>query len=321
VHALGTGSGGYGYSSKLLPWLRVNGSDYDCVVANGLWQYTSFAAWRRFARSETPYFVFPHGMLDPWFKRTYPLKHLKKWLYWPWAEYRVLRDARAVIFTSKEECRLARESFSLYRCREAICPLGVEGPTSGSAEEFLTRYPEFRGKQILLFLGRLHPKKGCDLLIDAFSKAAPNDNSSVLVMAGPDQWGGELKEQAAQSGRTVAFTGMLEGSMKWSALKAAEAFVLPSHQENFGLAVAEALACNVPVLISNRVNIWREAQEDGAGFVEGDDAAGTERLIRRWFDTSASERTLMRQRAGECFQRRFEIHHAAASLLQILQER
>ena len=84
----------------MLPWLRIHGGDYDRVIANGMWQYPSFAVWRHFAGSVTPYYVFPHGMLDPWFKRTYPIKHLKKWLYWPWAEYRILRDAAAVIFTS-----------------------------------------------------------------------------------------------------------------------------------------------------------------------------------------------------------------------------
>ncbi|MDQ6913205.1 MAG: glycosyltransferase [Verrucomicrobiota bacterium] len=313
THSLGEGREGYGYSSKLIPWLREHGGAFDRVIVNGLWQYHSLAAWRRFAGSDTPYFVFPHGMLDPWFKRTYPLKHLKKWLYWPWAEYRVLRDARAVIFTSEEERRQARQSFWLYRCRETISPLGVEVPSDSSADEFLTRFPEVRGKQIVLFLGRLHVKKGCDLLIDAFTKFAPNE--STLVMAGPDQWNGELQRRA---GRNVLFTGMLEGSLKWSAFRAAEVFALPSHQENFALAVAEALACHLPVLISNRVNIWREVLEDGAGFVEDDNAAGVERLARRWFATSPEERAAMRQRAGDCFRKRFEIDHAARLLLKIL---
>ena len=316
VYALGRGAAGYGHSAQLLPWLRENGGAFDRVIVNGMWQYPSFAAWRRYAGSPIPYHVFPHGMLDPWFKRTYPLKHLKKWLYWPWAEYRVLRDARAVIFTSEEERRQARESFWLYRTREVVCPLGVETPPAGSADEFLAHYPQLRGKRLILFLGRLHPKKGCDLLLDAFAKTAP-DESFALVMAGPDQWNGELQRRA---GSRVIFTGMLEGSMKWSALRGAEVFILPSHQENFGLSVAEALACNLPVLISNRVNIWREVEADGAGLVENDDAAGTERLLERWFQASNAERAQMQQRAGECFRRRFEIKHAAASLLNILRD-
>lgn len=113
IHPLGRGRTSYCYSPKLLPWLREHGDNYDCVIVNGLWQYLSFATWRRYAGSPIPYYVFPHGMLDPWFKRTYPLKHLKKWCYWPWAEYRVLRDARAVIFTSEQERTEARESLSL----------------------------------------------------------------------------------------------------------------------------------------------------------------------------------------------------------------
>ncbi|HEY2255841.1 MAG TPA: glycosyltransferase, partial [Variovorax sp.] len=100
VRALGPSRGSYGYNPKAVDWLREHAGNYDAVIVNGLWQFTGLAAWRALARSATPYFVYTHGMLDPWFKRRYPLKHLKKWLYWPWAEYRVLRDAKAVLFTS-----------------------------------------------------------------------------------------------------------------------------------------------------------------------------------------------------------------------------
>ena len=322
VHALGTGRPGYGYAPGLLPWLLTQGSMFDRVIVNGMWQYPGFAAWRAFAGSRTPYFVFPHGMLDPWFKRTYPLKHFKKWLYWPWGEYRVLRDARAVIFTSEEEQRQARESFWLYRSREKISVLGVKAPPVVDSEKFLSRFPELRGKRLILFLGRLHPKKGCDLLIDAFATSAPQDLSVALVLAGPDQigWTNELRARAEKAGKAayIFFTGMLEGEMKWAALRAAEVFVLPSHQENFGLSVAEALACDLPVLISNRINIWREVEEADAGFVEPDDLPGTERLLARWFATVQSDREVMRQRAGDCFRKHFQIERAAASLLKIL---
>jgi len=323
VHSVGTGRGGYGYARSLLPWLRKYGGNFDRVIVNGLWQYSSFAAWRRYAGSEIPYYVFPHGMLDPWFKRTYPFKHLKKWLYWPWGEFRVLRDARAVIFTSEEERRQARESFWLYHCREKISPLGVEASEVVSSEEFFARFPDLREKRFMLFLGRLHPKKGCDLLIDAFARVAPNDPSLALVLAGPDQtaWQSELRSRASQTGvgERVHFTGMLEGSLKWAALKAAEVFVLPSHQENFALSVAEALASEVPVLVSDRVNIWREIDADKAGYVEHDDLAGTERLLERWMATSPEARKTMRANARRCFEQRFEIYRAAETLLRILE--
>jgi glycosyltransferase involved in cell wall biosynthesis len=325
VNALGSGLTSYRYSRALLPWFRQHGGDYDRVIVNGLWQYLSFAAWRRYAGSSIPYYVFPHGMLDPWFKETFPLKHLKKWLYWPWAEYRVLRDAAAAIFTSEEERLQARRSFWLYRAREKVSPLGVEAsPISPNAKsEFLSRYPQLQNTRNFLFLSRLHPKKGCDILLDAFARIQSNDPVS-LIMAGPDQigWESDLRCQVARLNLTnrVVFTGMLQGAMKQGVLASADAFVLPSHQENFGISVVEALAAGVPVLISNRVNIWREIDADRAGYVESDDLAGTARLLQRWIDTPTAERETMRQNARNCFEQRFEIDRAVDSLLQVLDE-
>jgi glycosyltransferase involved in cell wall biosynthesis len=325
LHALGSGATSYRYSHALLPWLREHGGDYDRVIVNGIWQYLSFAAWRRYAGSSIPYYVFPHGMLDPWFKRTFPLKHLKKWLYWPWAEYRVLRDATAVIFTSEEEHLQARKSFWLYRARQKVSSLGVEAPPilPNAKSEFVSRYPQLQHTRNFLFLGRLHPKKGCNILLDAFAQLNSHEPTS-LIMAGPDQigWEDELRRQAARLNVTnrVVFTGMLQGAMKQGAFASADAFILPSHQENFGISVVAAFAAGVPVLISNRVNIWREIDSDRAGYAESDDLAGTTRLLQGWIDTPPPERETMRQNARNCFAQRFEIDRAVDSLLQVMNE-
>jgi glycosyltransferase involved in cell wall biosynthesis len=327
VHTLGPGLTRYRYSKSLLPWLREHGRDYDSVIVHGLWQYLSLAAWRFFRSTSIPYYVFPHGMLDPWFKKTYPIKHLKKWLYWPWAEYRVLRDATAVIFTSEEEQVQARESFWLYRCREKVSPLGVESPPPiplQAKERFLASYPQLRETRVLLFLGRLHPKKGCDILIEALPRHSDSALPLSLVLAGPDQvgWEKDLRTRVAQLDMAprIVFTGMLQGEMKQGALASADAFILPSHQENFGMSVVEALAVGLPVLISERVNIWREIDADRAGYVESDDLPGTTRLIERWIQTSPAARETMRANAHQCFTRRFEINRAVDSLLQVLTE-
>jgi glycosyltransferase involved in cell wall biosynthesis len=330
VHAVGSGRGGYGYSPRFTRWIKDRHREYDAVIVHGLWQYSSFGVWRALHGTTTPYFVFPHGMLDPWFRRTYPLKHLKKLLYWPWAEYRVLRDARAVLFTSEEEQRLARESFSLYHCNEVVVNYGTAAPDVDLAkarEDFFTKFPALRGKRFLLFLGRLHEKKGCDLLIEAFALARNclPDRRLHLVMAGPsadDAYLTYLKRLAVEVLRNgempLTFTGMLSGNLKWGAFAAADAFVLPSHQENFGIAVVEALACATPVLISNKINIWREIVNDGAGFADNDHAAGVVRLLQRWIDTPAAEREQMRINARRCFENRFEINRAVDSLLRVL---
>jgi glycosyltransferase involved in cell wall biosynthesis len=327
VHAMGHGLTNYGYSPALDRWLELNGQNYDCVIVNGVWQYPGFAVWRRFNRSSTPYYVFPHGMLDTWFKRTYPLKHIKKWLYWPWAEYRVLRDATVVIYTSDQERLEARQSFWLYNAREKVSSLGVEAPAAGDSNAkqlFLENFPALRDTRPLLFLGRLHPKKGCDLAIAAVAMVAQQAPDLRLIMAGPDQigWQKELETTAQKLGlgSRVVFTGMLDGELKRGALMAADAFILPSHQENFGMAVVEALSFGVPVLISNRINTAAEIEKDRAAYVASDDLPGTTSLIERWCNTPGTEKELMRQNAKQCFANRFEINRAVDSLLEILSE-
>lgn len=325
VHALGPSYTHYRYSPRLLPWLRKNADRFDIIIVNGIWQYGGFAVWRALYRTRKPYFVFTHGMLDPWFKRTYPLKHAKKWLYWPWGEYRVLRDAAAVLFTCEEERLQARESFWLYRCNEAVVSYGTAVPDGDPAiqrDQFLMRYPELHGKRIILYLSRIHPKKGCDLLIEGIADSLIRDPALHLVMAGPDQAAmtNGLQALAKSLGieARITWTGMLGGDLKWGAYRAAEAFILPSHQENFGIVVSEAMACGTPVLISDKVNIWREVVADGAGLVAKDTVGGTRSLLGKWLALDQAERTAMGVRARKSFENRFEIHRAAWSLLDAI---
>ncbi len=326
VETLGPGRGGvYQYAPALSQRLRARREEFDCVLSHGLWQHHGLATWHAWRGAKTPRFVFAHGMLDPWFKRTYPRKHLKKWLYWPWAEYRLLRSARAVFFTCEEERRLARESFWLYRTNEAVNPLGIQEPPGDAARQkaaFLEKFPDLRGKRLLLFLGRLVTKKGCDLLLRAFANLPDRPADAVLVMAGPDDeidpaFTKSLRESTGQHAG-FCWPGMLSGDLKWGAIHAAEAFILPSHQENFGLAVVEALACGKPVLISDKVNIWREIEADAAGLVADDTAAGIETLLARWFSLSDDGRAAMNRQARVSFETRYQIDHATAGLVEQL---
>ncbi|RYF35162.1 MAG: glycosyltransferase [Comamonadaceae bacterium] len=327
VHAIGPSRGTYAYNAALVPWLRQNAMRFDAVIVNGLWQFPGLATLTalRDGDGQPPYYVFPHGMLDPWFKHRYPLKHLKKWLYWPWAEYRVLRSAASVLFTCEEERLLARKSFWLYRCREAVVSYGTSAPPTDAArlsERFLAAHPALRGKRIVLFLGRIHEKKGCDLLVDAFAHVARRAPDVQLVMAGPDQegWVAELQARALALGVAdrITWPGMLSGDLKWGAFYAAEVFCLPSHQENFGIAVAEALACGRPVLISDKVNIWREVEQDSAGFIETDSPEGTQRVLQRWLDATPTELTTMRAAALRCFHDRFRIERVAENVVRVI---
>ncbi|MCT0208298.1 glycosyltransferase [Synechococcus sp. CS-1332] len=323
---LGPVHGLYGYRRGLPSRIRALAQGHDAVIVHGVWQYHAFATWRALHGTGIPYFVYPHGMLDPWFKHTYPLKHLKKWAYWPWGEYRVLRDARAVLFTCEQERLLARQSFWLYRARERVVGYGTSSPPGEADAQrrlFLEAHPHLQGKRLLLFLSRLHPKKGVDLLIEAFAGVAASDPRLHLVIAGPDQmgWQADLQRYAAQLGIADRLTwpGMLSGDLKWGAFRSAELFCLPSHQENFGIVVAEAMGCGLPVAIAHPVNISSEVEKAGAGLVHSDTIAGTTAALGQWLAMPAAEQARMGERGAQLFRDRFDFASVARNLLPVLE--
>ncbi len=319
IFAFGPAFSGYGYTPRYIPWLRANRHNYDAVVVHGLWQYPGFATWVALHKSEKPYVVFAHGMLDPWFKTAYPVKHVKKSIYWALAEHRVLKDAKAVLFTSEQEVESASGIFQPYNLKEFVVGLGASRPAStkeSAQEAFFFKYPQLRSKTRILYLGRLHEKKGCLELLSAFSKVLsmhPESDQLHLVMAGSgDPSYDEKLKQYVQGEPALAdritWCGFITDDLKWGALHSASALILPSHQENFAVVVAEALACGKAVLISNKVNIWHEIFEAGAGLVESDDLTGIERLLLRWLGLSAADKMKMQANAKRCFEEKFEIH-------------
>ena len=327
VHALGQSYlGAYRYSARLWRWLHENAPRFDGMVMHGIWSFPGLALRCAARNSATPYGIFVHGALDPWFYRKYPFKHIKKMVYWP-VQYAVLRDAVAVFFTADSERDLAKTSFHPNVWNSLVVPFGItdpEKPKRDSAREveaFYNTFPQLRGRRYLLFLARIHAKKGCDLLLEAFAKIASSIPDVDLLIAGPDQEGMQatLQRRTEESGiaSRVHWPGMIDGDVKWGALRACDAFVLTSHSENFGIAVVESLAVGRPVLISNQVNIWPEIESDGVGLVEDDTLEGTERLLRRWFNLHPEERNAMAVRARPSFEKRFTMNRTALAIDQL----
>ena len=326
VFALGPGWGLYGYSPRAAKWFKENLAHYDVVFINCIWQYNTLAAYRALAGTATPYAVFTHGMLDPYFKKRFPLKHIKKLIYWHLFLRRILSGANTVLFTCEEEKILARQSFPGYQVREAVVPYGIFSPECDmetAGEEFLTRWPVLRSKRLAITMGRIHPKKGTDILIRAFAATLAKDPAWHLVIAGPDQIGMQKSLEALAvrlgvAGR-ITWTGMLTGAAKWGALAVSEVFILPSHQENFGIVVAEATVCSLPVIISNKVNIWREVESYGAGLICEDTLEDTKRCLTNWQSLTGGEIADMRLRSRQCFDELFNYEVTARKALDIVQ--
>jgi glycosyltransferase involved in cell wall biosynthesis len=262
-----------------------------------------------------------------------------------------LRHATAVCYTCEEEQRLARTSLPGYRAADLIAGLGIQDPITdqesppSSFEALNHRFPALADRSYLLFLGRIHPKKGLAETLRGYaasSREYPNPaECPALVITGPigdDAHAAELTSLVersglpqvdyrgktppplgARSGPIVIWLPMLHGEDKDAALAGSDALVLCSHQENFGIVVAEALAHSKPVLLSRAVNIWREVLADSAGFADEDAVEGATRLFQAWRKASAEERFLMGQRARRCFTSRFEVTSVNRNFLERIQ--
>ncbi len=241
---------------------------------------------------------------------------------------------------------MASKTFSPYHPKkELVVGLGVEEPpayTTAMREAFFNKCPNLNGRPYFLFISRIHEKKGVDLLLNAYNKiygpeglknvpvqetgdASFTGNNSVsanLVVAGPglETVYGQIIQASAlktpQAGTNIHFPGMLTGDAKWGAFYACEAFVLPSHQENFGIAVVEALACGKPVLISNQVNIYTEIASSKAGIIADDTAAGTQGLLEKWNQLSKDQKIEMGKNARNCYEKHFAVSPAAHQFLK-----
>jgi glycosyltransferase involved in cell wall biosynthesis len=242
----------------------------DIVHVHTLWNPINIIVRRECARHRRPYVLMPHGMLDPY---SLAVKRWRKAFYLWTIERKNISAAQCLIYTTAEEERLATSRASPFP-RGVVIPLGGDAPAENSAalaSGFRERFPKAWGRRQILFLGRLHFKKGLDRImtvLPSIVRAFP-DVLLTIVGGGTTEFETALKSEIAARGleSNVMLTGRLHGNAKWGAYASAELFLLPSRQENFAITVAEAMQMGVPVIISNRVNIWPHVKAAGAGVI------------------------------------------------------
>ncbi|MDZ4815083.1 MAG: glycosyltransferase [Verrucomicrobiota bacterium] len=265
-YAGGTGNPNFGYSSNLSQFLTGKLRSNDIINIHGLWAYPNIVAGRLSRRLKFPLIIHPHGMLEPWgMARGKFKKMLFRFLF----EEKTFRQATCWRALTNREADQIRQI--VPDAKIIVVPNGVEIGTQDQAERLTALdelWPELCGKKIMLYLSRLHPKKGLNLLAGAWKKLAPLFPDWHLVVAGggDDGFVSHLKHELFYSCRNICFVGTVEGQKKVKLFQRSDAFVLPSYSEGFSMAVLEAMSFGLPVVITSHCN-FPEVQTVGAGFV------------------------------------------------------
>ncbi|GAB4365393.1 MAG: glycosyltransferase [Elainellaceae cyanobacterium] len=261
----------YKFSLALLRWLAQHASEYDLAHIHALFSPVSTAAATIARCQQLPYILRPLGTLDPADLRK--KRHLKQ-IYAALLERKNLAGAAAIHFTSDQEAKIS-ERFGVVT-RDLVLPLGVEpasdrSPTPDSSFPSVPDTPP--DTPLLLFMSRIDPKKGLDLLLPALKQLLAEGVRFHFVLAGTNPQDPDYENQiraqiqASPLAKYTTFTGFVSGDLKAALLQAADLFVLPSYYENFGIAVAEAMAAGIPVVISDQVHIWQDIQNAEAGWI------------------------------------------------------
>lgn len=247
----------YCYSRDLHRWLEGNLHRFQGVVLHGMWLYPNWETARQCRAKKIPYACFPHGMLEPWSVYRQGLwKAVKKLAYWMLRERKIYDGAVSIFFTTKRELEHSSQTFRTKSTKWLLVPYGVDTSrklVKKPAQENLTQ-PE--GRRIGLFLGRVHPKKNVLFLVKAWAEAELDRNWHLVIAgSGPAAYLDEIRRLIGDLdlGGQVHLVGFVAGEDKMYLLQRAEWFLLPSRQENFGIAVLEAVANGCPVAISDQV--------------------------------------------------------------------
>ncbi len=320
----------YKFSPSLARALDQSVADFDAVHIYSMYIFSAAAAARACQRHGVPYLLHPHGTLDPYLlSRHAARKRFYEWLI----ERRNFRRAAAVLFNSDAELRLAedwlaRVSEDADVPKRAVIYVGLDeqwlAPPDPDMRAWLFGdFPELAGKRLIVFFGRLSFKKGLDILARAFAQVARGREDVRLVVAGPDSegLGNKLREwlRKEQVLEKATFAGMLDSQQSRALLAAAEVFVLPSYSENFGQAVAEAMACGTPVVISDRVNLHAEVRRAGAGLVVPCDASATAAAVEHLL-ANPSEARLMGERGRKLAEAQLSWRVVGGQMLELYRQ-
>ena len=263
-----------GYSKEISRFVNDRAASFDLIHIHEIWHYPGYVAFCAAMKYKLPFVLTIHGELSDWGLKQ---KTLKKRIYRLCLLNRMLHEAGALhAITNAEKEQVNKLG---YETPVIVAPNGIQSSvfeTLPSPRRLIQRFPKLKGKRVVLYLGRLHPKKGLDILARSFSSIVRKFENAVLLVVGPDKFGTKEYIQSILSEKGIldktVFTGLLTGEDKLAAMNCADLFVLPSHSEGFAVTVLEAMAARLPVVITRGCE-FNEVSEHRAGLVvEADEA-------------------------------------------------
>lgn len=280
--------------------LKQLAKDFNLLHNHGLWMFPNLYAREASTQNNIPLITSPRGMLEAWsLKRSRFKKRLAWWFY----EYQNLSHATAFHATSEDEAISIRRAG--FKQPIAVIPDGVCLPEiieKPSKNIIIEEFPELQNKYWLLFLSRLHPKKGLETLFHVWNMISSQFPDWHLIIAGPDWQGYRVKLESFIEKQSlkerVTFTGMLTGHKKDAILFHSDLFVLPTFSENFGIAIAESLAHGVPV-ITTKGAPWQDLDTYQCGWWLENKPEILAKTLKEGMKLSATERQIMGNRGRQ----------------------
>ena len=307
---LGLGVGNYSFNYKLILWLIKNKKKYDNFIIHGIWEFQTLIA-RILLKKK--YFVFIHGQLDPFFEKQF-FKKIKKKIYWFLFEKKNLIFSKSVLLTTQEEKNLLNKTYvNTDKIKKKVIGYGIKKKILNIKKlksNFFKNYPILKKKSFFLYLGRFHEKKGCDTLIESIDRLSKKNINVNLLMVGPDNdYKNYLKKivKKKKLDKQIIWSKALSGNLKWGAILSSKAMVLASNGENFGVSIAESLSCSKPVIITNKVNIYKSIKNFKAGIVSKNNPLSFEKSISSFLKMNTFELKKMSINANKCFNQNFNI--------------
>ena len=317
----GPALGNYSFNFSLFFWLLKNKKNYDHFIVHGIWEFNTLLA-RLLLKNK--YFVFTHGQLDPYFM-TEKLKKFKKQVYWFFVEKQNLLCSKSLLLTSENEKNLLKNTFvNTKDIKKKIIGYGIIKPSYNkiaAKKNFYKKFPKLKGKKFLLYLGRFHEKKGCEILLKALKKLSDENIKFNILIAGPDNdYKKKLIELSKNYNLTkqIHWSGMLLKNLKWGAISLSKAMVLSSHGENFGVSIVESLSCSKPVLTTNKVNIYKKIIKYKSGYISKDNVDSFFSILKKFHNLNKKQLIKLSKNSLKCFNDNFNLETNKKSLANFL---